>query len=74
SNIKRINLSNNLIEKIPKSLEGLENLTHLDLSFNKIKEIPKIINQLTNLKYLNLKSNRLKLGFELVKNFPLIEL
>ncbi len=59
-NLKKVDLSNNLIENV-KELVHLKELTHLILTNNNISEIENLdyINSLSNLKYLDLRGNTL---------------
>lgn len=52
-----LNLNDNLIEKIPKKIATLVELTHLYLGSNKIRKISKRIRYCTGLCYLNISGN-----------------
>ncbi len=54
-----LDLSDNLIENFPKSIEYLDKLSYLNLSGNNIRFIPEYLSNMSNLKYLNLKDNEL---------------
>lgn len=59
-NINQLNLSSNLIERLPDSFfNGLTQLTSLVIGGNRLRQIPKCISQLTTLTYLGLQRNYL---------------
>lgn len=55
--LKELNLSNNLIEKVPNSITCLSNLTHLNISNNKIVQIPQMQESIQKLIVANNKIN-----------------
>ena len=57
--LKILNISNNRISILPKSLGNLTNLTELCLSFNQFKKLPESLGSLTNLTSLYLTGNKL---------------
>ncbi|KAG2178644.1 hypothetical protein INT44_001797 [Umbelopsis vinacea] len=57
--LTQIQLSNNLLEKLPASLACLRNLTHLELAGNRLTELPDNIGRLTRLTVLNVSNNRI---------------
>lgn len=58
--VKYLNLSTNLIEKVSEKIHRLENMEHLDLSSNLIRYLPKGTSCLYTLRTLNLSHNDLK--------------
>lgn len=56
-NLRKLVISNTLIDAFPLEVCELERLEYLDLSNNKIKEIPKGIRKLQSLLTLNLEGN-----------------
>ena len=59
TDIYYLDLSDNLIENFPESIEYLDKLSYLNLSGNNIRFIPEYLSNMSNLKYLNLKDNEL---------------
>uniref|UniRef100_A0A3B3X9H4 Disease resistance R13L4/SHOC-2-like LRR domain-containing protein n=1 Tax=Poecilia mexicana TaxID=48701 RepID=A0A3B3X9H4_9TELE len=57
--IGELNLSRNLLKKLPPFIEHFDNATVLDLHSNYLDEIPQTIKSLTGLTVLNLCNNRL---------------
>ncbi|MGK7898943.1 MAG: leucine-rich repeat domain-containing protein, partial [Xenococcus sp. (in: cyanobacteria)] len=57
--LKNLDLSWKNIDKLPKSLGNLSNLTELDLSSNQLTNLPESIGSLSNLTRLDLSSNQL---------------
>ena len=55
-----LNLSNNQIVGLPRTISALTDLTDLDLAGNRIQEIPRELGSLTLLSHLTLDDNRLK--------------
>jgi Leucine-rich repeat (LRR) protein len=58
-NIKKLNLRQNKIEKIPDDIINFRNLEYLNLSQNKISDLPNEIYDLKNLIEINLSDNPL---------------
>jgi hypothetical protein len=56
--IRKLELSNKGLEKLPKQIDCLTNLEILDISINHIAELPNEIRKLKNLKTLNLSYNK----------------
>ncbi|KAG2174389.1 hypothetical protein INT43_004412 [Umbelopsis isabellina] len=57
SSLTHLNLSNNLLDKLPPSLTTLRNLTSLDVSSNRLAVLPAKIGKLTRLTHLNAAHN-----------------
>ena len=58
--VKRLNLSTNLIEKVSEKIQHFEKMEHLDLSSNLIRYLPEGMTGLSALKTLNVSHNDLK--------------
>lgn len=58
--ITNLDLSENKLKRIPKSIRRLKHLKHLDLSKNEIKRIPCFIKNMDSLVELKLNYNQLK--------------
>ena len=58
SSLQELNLSNNQLEELPKSITELMNLTSLDISNNQFEELPKSISELKNLTSLHISNNK----------------
>ena len=58
-NIKRLDMSDYDLTKLPESIGNLKNLIYIDLSNNKLKSLPSQIGNLRKLEYLDLSSNYL---------------
>ena len=56
-NLTHINISHNVISKIPSEISLLQNLAFLDVSNNYVTTIPVELCELKNLKYLDLGGN-----------------
>ncbi|MFK7774098.1 MAG: hypothetical protein AB8F94_18245, partial [Saprospiraceae bacterium] len=56
--LKRLDLSFNFLNKLPKSFEKLTELEHLDLQMNSFKEFPTGLFNLPNLKLIDFRKNR----------------
>ncbi|NXD03066.1 LRC18 protein, partial [Certhia familiaris] len=59
ADVEEIDLSRNMLRKIPNTIEKFKNLVWLDLHSNQIDELPAAIGTLQNLTYLNLCNNKL---------------
>ncbi len=57
--LKSLNLSENKLTSLPKTIGQLHKLEELSLDLNKLTSLPKTIGQLTSLKWLSLRSNKL---------------
>lgn len=62
NHIERINLTNNELTRIPKSIRRCKHLKSLNLEGNQIRHIPRWIMQLDSLEEITLNFNRLKLN------------
>jgi len=60
SHIKHLNLSENQLKRVPRSIRKLKDLESLNLNKNKIKRIPCFIKRMKSLSDLNLNYNQLK--------------
>lgn len=58
--VKRLNLSTNLIEKVSEKIQRFKKMEHLDLSSNLIRYLPEGLKGLSALKTLNVSHNDLK--------------
>ena len=75
--LKILNLNNNNLTYLPKSLCKLENLEELFLSGNSLYELPESINKLQALKTLSLSTNKLSFlpeNFHRLKNLEYLNL
>ena len=59
THLVKIDLSKNLLTKLPDDFGNLTKLQHLDLLGNKLTFLPVSLYQLTKLKWLDLKDNQL---------------
>ncbi|MEA5479232.1 COR domain-containing protein [Pseudanabaena galeata UHCC 0370] len=62
NSLEILDLSNNKIDKLPRSIGNLLNLKSLDISSNKIQSIPREILELPKLQWINLDNNPLTLN------------
>ena len=58
TNLKTLNLSDNILIELPKTIGDLTNVENLFLSGNNLKKLPKNIVNLKNLKWLSLLDNK----------------
>ena len=59
--LEQLYLTDNLIERLPKSLPRLHRtLTVLDLGLNRLEELPAEVGDLRGLKSLDLRQNKLR--------------
>lgn len=58
--LSTLNLSQNNLQKLPRSINFLINLTNLDLSMNQLQELPPYFNKLSSLRKLDLSHNELE--------------
>lgn len=54
-----IQLSGNLLRRIPDEISELRNLEHLDVSKNQLTELPAPICRLNKLQFLNVSDNKI---------------
>ena len=66
THLVKIDLSKNLLTKLPDDFGNLTRLQHLDLLGNKLTGLPVSMYQLTKLKWLDLKDNPLEPGLKKV--------
>ncbi|KAK9541605.1 hypothetical protein VZT92_001636 [Zoarces viviparus] len=59
TNVDELDLSRNLIEKLPDDIGNFSSLTWLDLHSNKLESVPESIGNLVGLTHFNLSNNRL---------------
>ncbi|XP_049456170.1 leucine-rich repeat-containing protein 18 [Epinephelus fuscoguttatus] len=59
TNVDELDLSRNLIQKLPDNIGNFASLRWLDLHSNKLESLPESIGNLVGLTYLNLSNNRL---------------
>jgi Leucine-rich repeat (LRR) protein len=59
SSLEELKIIHSLVEKIPRSIGKLSNLTKLDLESNNIETIPESLWDLSKLTYLNLGTNQI---------------
>uniref|UniRef100_A0A673ADR8 Leucine rich repeat containing 18a n=1 Tax=Sphaeramia orbicularis TaxID=375764 RepID=A0A673ADR8_9TELE len=59
TNVDELDLSRNMIQKLPADIGKFSSLQWLDLHSNKLESLPESIGNLTGLTYLNLCNNRL---------------
>ncbi|XP_068597102.1 leucine-rich repeat-containing protein 18 [Brachionichthys hirsutus] len=57
TNVDELDLSRNLIEKLPESIGNFSSLRRLDLHSNKLESVPESIGKLVGLTHLNLSNN-----------------
>ncbi|XP_017659663.1 PREDICTED: leucine-rich repeat-containing protein 18 [Lepidothrix coronata] len=57
--VDELDLSRNMLRKIPNTIEKFQNLLWLDLHSNQLDELPKEIGSLQNLTFLNICNNKL---------------
>ena len=67
-----VKLSENRLNKIPRSIRKLNNLEVLELEYNRIRRIPRFLLKIENLRELNLNFNRIKLNEKAVKRLAKI--
>ncbi|XP_040033754.1 leucine-rich repeat-containing protein 18 [Gasterosteus aculeatus] len=58
-NVDELDLSRNLIQKLPDNIGSFSSLRGLDLHSNKLESVPESIGNLVGLTHLNLSNNRL---------------
>ncbi|OHX66322.1 leucine-rich repeat domain-containing protein [Flammeovirga pacifica] len=58
-NIIQLNLSQNYLKELPKSLTHQKYLYELNLSYNRLKSLPHQMNEMKQLRVLNLRGNQL---------------
>ncbi|XP_059215446.1 leucine-rich repeat-containing protein 18 [Centropristis striata] len=59
TNVDELDLSRNLIQKLPENIGNFTSLRWLDLHSNKLESVPESIGNLVGLTHLNLSNNRL---------------
>lgn len=59
TNVNELDLSRNLIQKLPDNIGNLSSLKWLDVHSNKLESVPESIGNLVGLTHLNLANNRL---------------
>ncbi|XP_076599425.1 leucine-rich repeat-containing protein 18 [Chaetodon auriga] len=59
TNVDELDLSRNLIQKLPANIGNFSSLRWLDLHSNKLESVPESIGNLVGLTHLNLSNNRL---------------
>ncbi|XP_076243053.1 leucine-rich repeat 47 isoform X2 [Calliopsis andreniformis] len=59
SNLKLLDISNNLLSNVPEQIGKLHALVNLKISKNSLSYLPQSIGKLTNLKYLDVSKNNL---------------
>uniref|UniRef100_UPI0037E8B4D2 leucine-rich repeat-containing protein 18 n=1 Tax=Semicossyphus pulcher TaxID=241346 RepID=UPI0037E8B4D2 len=59
TNVDEVDLSRNMIQKIPDNIGSFSSLRRLDLHSNKLESVPESIGNLAGLTHLNLSNNRL---------------
>ncbi|MBU2996320.1 leucine-rich repeat domain-containing protein [Cellulophaga baltica] len=64
-----LNLSNQSLREVPRSILNNLHLRELDLSKNELTELPSFITELKFLQVLNLKNNSFKIAPELIAEF-----
>ena len=57
--IEALDLSFQMLSKLPEVIGNYDNLRYLDLSYNELSDLPSEIGNLANLTFLDLKSNKL---------------
>ncbi|XP_042357672.1 leucine-rich repeat-containing protein 18 [Plectropomus leopardus] len=62
TNVDELDLSRNLIQKLPDNIGNFSALRWLDLHSNKLESVPESIGNLVGLTHLNLSNNRLICG------------
>jgi Leucine-rich repeat (LRR) protein len=55
-----LDLRNNELTALPKTIASLQNLTHLDLRGNRLTSVPEGIRELPGLEKLDLRWNKLR--------------
>lgn len=58
-NMKYLNLADNQLSQIPRSIEACVKLAFLDISNNQLKDLPSELMELPNLQYLDISNNNL---------------
>lgn len=69
-----LNLNNNKLKRIPRSIRKAKNLKHLDLEDNQIKRIPRFIKKLDGLAEINLNYNQVKFNASAARRLAKIEI
>lgn len=59
TNVDELDLSRNLIQKLPDNIGNFSSLRWLDLHSNRLESVPESIGNLVGMTYLNLSNNRL---------------
>ncbi|XP_033205001.1 leucine-rich repeat 47 [Bombus vancouverensis nearcticus] len=72
SNLKLLDISNNLLYKLPQQIGKLESLVNLKASQNMLSFLPQSLGNLHNLKYLDLSKNKLRYLPGSIRNLHLI--
>ncbi|XP_050578961.1 leucine-rich repeat protein 1 [Bombus affinis] len=72
SNLKLLDISNNLLYKLPQQIGKLESLVNLKASQNMLSFLPQSLGKLHNLKYLDLSKNKLRYLPGSIRNLHLI--
>jgi hypothetical protein len=73
--LRRLDLSNNCISKIPNSISVLVNLKEIWLASNPIEEFPLALQNLTKLEVIDIKNTKIKaIPYEIAKLTKLYEL
>ncbi|XP_071857022.1 leucine-rich repeat 47 [Bombus fervidus] len=60
SNLKLLDISNNMLHKLPQQIGKLESLVNLKASQNMLSFLPQSLGKLHNLKYLDVSKNKLR--------------